>query len=73
MGGGGQGLLAEGSATGPWRSGEGPRPDPGPILQVQSVLQRMTEKAAAEAFTVGRPGVRGVGRWEVPPTAGSQR
>ena len=61
VGGGRQGLLAGGSATGPWRSGEGPSPDPGPILQVQSALQRMTEKKAVEAFTVGRPGVCGVG------------
>ncbi|KAJ8792550.1 hypothetical protein J1605_019769 [Eschrichtius robustus] len=29
--------------------------------EVQSALQRMTEKKAVEAFTVGRPGVCGVG------------
>uniref|UniRef100_A0A452EQL5 Adhesion G protein-coupled receptor D2 n=1 Tax=Capra hircus TaxID=9925 RepID=A0A452EQL5_CAPHI len=34
---------------------------PGPGPHVRSALQRMTEKKAAEAFTVGRPGDQGAG------------
>lgn len=60
-GGAGRAYVQGASVPGPCRSRESPRPDPGPILQVRSALQRMTEKKAAEAFPVGRRGRRGGG------------
>lgn len=60
------GLTCRGLCTRPMGVGEGSQPCPHPILQVRSALQRMAEKKAAEAFTVGRPGDRGAGG----PTSG---
>lgn len=60
------GLTCRGLCTQPVGVGEGSQPCPCPILQVRSALRRMTEKKAAEAFTVGRPGGQGAGG----PTSG---
>ncbi|XP_061287262.1 adhesion G-protein coupled receptor D2 isoform X2 [Bos javanicus] len=60
------GLTCWGLCTQPVVVGEGSQPCPCPILQVRSALRRMTEKKAAEAFTVGRPGGQGAGG----PTSG---